>query len=100
MSTKNKIVEKLSGKGKLFEEEQFICDATYDLTVRQTIHISRSFGETEEVEGLRSSSGRIKAKGLEQHLGKSLTLHLEDGRRLNIFLTGKDDMFKGNGDFY
>lgn len=100
MSTKQKVAERPAGRGKLFEEQQLVCDAAYELTVSQTIHIARTFGETEEVEGLRSITGRVGADDLMGLFGRSLTLHLEDGRRLNVIITDGKGTVRGNGDFF
>jgi len=43
----NKVIEKGSGEGKLFEGSKFLDDVTYEFEISQEIKQSKSFSDTQ-----------------------------------------------------
>ena len=82
------IVEHLSGRGIVFEKDgEELGEADYEIDVLQTIIDVGTKGDPDaELEGLKETGGRFLDFDLTTSMieGKTLTLHLEDGRRLDI----------------
>lgn len=82
------IVEQLSGRGIVFEKDgEELGEADYEIDVLQTIiDVGTKDDPDAELEGLKETGGRFLDFDLTTAMieGKTLTLHLEDGRRLDI----------------
>ncbi len=82
------IVECLVGRGTIFEKDgQELGKADYEIDVQQTIiDVGTKDDPDAELWGLRDAEGRFLDFDLTTAMieGKTLTLHLEDGRRLDI----------------
>ncbi len=82
------IVEHLSGRGIVFEKDgKKLGEADYAIDVLQTIiDVGTKDDPDAELWGLRNAEGRFLDFGLTTAMlqGKTLTLHLDDGRRLDI----------------
>ena len=79
-------VEKLSGKGKVFEGTKFIADVDYDISVYQDRIDTSSHDGPSSVPGLK----RV-VLALNRHVGEiggKLTLVLEDGKKMDFFVSG------------
>ena len=91
VSKKRQIVERPSGIGKIFKDEQEIATASYLLDVGQTINITRTVSETIETPGVLDARGRIKVLDGQIDLrGSKFMLELTDGRRWEFFATKGD----------
>jgi hypothetical protein len=99
-----KILEEVSGHGKLFVAGQQL-DAYYTL---RKIQKTRRSQTPDRVDGggesLPRIEGMIEAPDPSGLAGKGLTLRLADGRQVDGTLTekihGEIWLFKGSGDFY
>ncbi len=82
------VVERLSGRGIVFEKDgKKLGEADYEIDVLQTIiDVGTKDNPDAELEGLKETGGRFLDFDLTTAMieGKTLTLHLEDGRRLDI----------------
>ncbi len=82
------IVERLSGRGILFEKDgKKLGEGDYEINVQQPIiDVGTEKDPNAELWGLRAAEGRFLDFDLTPTMteGKILTLHLEDGRRLDI----------------
>jgi hypothetical protein len=102
MPKRTKILDSLSGRGRLHHEGVFVAEVGYSLTVTQEMLGAATFGDASaEVEGLKDITGRID---LDSHtavtlLGENLTLELKDGRRLPIFLRNERGLIDASGWF-
>ena len=82
------IVERLSGRGILFVKDgKKLGEGDYEINVQQPIiDVGTEKDPDAELWGLRAAEGRFLDFDLTTAMieGKILTLHLEDGRRLDI----------------
>ncbi len=82
------IVEQLSGRGIVFEKDgKKLGEADYEIDVLQTIiDVGTKDDPDAELEGLKETGGRFLDFDLTTAMieGKTLILHLEDGRRIDI----------------
>ncbi len=82
------IVEHLSGRGIVFEKDgEELGEADYEIDVLQTIiDVGTKDDPDAELEGLKETGGRFLDFDLTTAMieGKTLTVHLEDGRHLDI----------------
>ncbi len=82
------VVERLSGRGIVFEKDgKKLGEADYEIDVLQTIiDVGTRDDPDAELEGLKETGGRFLDFDLTTAMieGKTLTLHLDDGRRLDI----------------
>ncbi len=82
------IVEQLSGRGIVFEKDgEELGEADYEIDVLQTIiNVGTKDDPDAELGGLKETVGRFLDFDLTVALieGKTLTVHLEDGRHLAI----------------
>ena len=62
------LLEKPSGTGKVYKEEDWLADVRYSLTVKQEILVIESESGTEELPGLISTQGRIEILSGERDL--------------------------------
>lgn len=101
---KHVILESPEGRGKVFEEERFICDVEYSLQVTQIMTSFRAgMGPEEWVRGNVSIDGYIEAEPRELHnmMMKRLVLRLKDGRRIEFFVTNSGTgSMRCSGDFF
>ena len=100
----NKTTDTARGRGKLYEEDQFVADVSYPVEESPEIYHGTTLdGSQYEAEGMTSTDGLIEAPAIQMLMGRSLTLHLEDGRRLNGFVTKEVSkgvgFFRGSGGF-
>ncbi len=82
------IVERLVGRGTIFEKDgEGLGEADYEIDVLQPIiDVGTKDDPDAEFWGLRNAEGRFLDFDLTTAMieGKTLTLHLDDGRRLDI----------------
>ncbi len=82
------IVEHLSGRGIVFEKDgEELGQASYEIDVLQTIiDVGTRDDPDAELEGLKETGGRFLDFDLTAAMieGKTLSVHLEDGRHLDI----------------
>ena len=91
VSKRRQIVERPSGIGKIFKDDQEIATASYLLDVGQTINITRTVSETIETPGVLDARGRIKMLDGQIDLrGEKFILELTDGRRWEFLATKGD----------
>jgi hypothetical protein len=102
MDTMNlKMTERIRDKGKVYEGETFLLDVTYVLELYDEITTTRTYGETSKVEGNPTIIGTIKGRDIDDLIGREhLTLHLADGRYLNIIVINIRGGVQANGSFY
>ncbi len=92
------VVERLSGRGIVFEKDgKKLGEANYEIDVLQPIIDVRTKNSPDaEMWGLRYAEGRFLDFDLTTAIGKTLTLHLDDGRRLDIIPRDAEN-FEGTG---
>ncbi len=94
------IVERLVGRGTIFEKDgEGLGEADYEIDVLQTIiDVGTEDDPDAELEGLKETGGRFRDFDLTTAMieGKTLTLYLEDGRRLDIIPRDAEN-FEGTG---
>jgi hypothetical protein len=94
-------VERCAGTGTVTRDGVAVGSVSYVMEIWQTFHIIRTFGPgpEQEVEGLKEISITFIRHQLDTfrlwHERATLTLHLQDGRRLDGFLNG--DSFVASG---
>lgn len=80
-----KLVEQINGIGTLLQGGTVLHDVTYRIRVYQTFH--QASLDAQPTPGLRHVQGHISLSDDARRVdieGQDLTLHLEDGRRLNL----------------
>jgi hypothetical protein len=89
---KSKIVETLSGTGKVYKDDKAIANVRYKLQIRQQFILTTSSSGEEEIPGLREITGQISVIEGERNLvnRKVLTLHLVDGRTWQFYAVSGD----------
>jgi hypothetical protein len=109
MVTRNKykILEKPSGIGEVWEKDKQIAKVEYYLEVQQKILVTRSMSGTQELDGMKDTSGYISVISGERNLfGRDKrTLKMQDGRKIDFFVTRfspteKYIQIQPTGDFY
>lgn len=89
MTTKQiRNLENPKGIGTVYRDELPIAKVRYTLSVKQEIHVVRTFGGISEVDGLKSAQGSLSVvEGEEWLMGTDdpLVLGLEDGRHIKFF---------------
>ncbi len=82
------VVEQLAGRGTIFEKDgEELGEADYEIDVLQTIiDVGTEDDPDAELGGLKETGGRFLDFDLTAAMieGKTLTVHLEDGRHLDI----------------
>ena len=90
---KYKPLANLKGVGEVYDGNNKLAEARYELVIEQEATIAESFSGTEEIDGLQSGTGSILVKkgriGLLNTV-KKLTLHIDDGRKVDFFVTNGD----------
>jgi hypothetical protein len=102
MPKKTEILERAGGWGKLFRDGTVVAEPVYVLTVSQEVFVERSpGGTTEKVEGLRDIEVNLRLSRDEalRLMGAELVLHLDDGRRLPIFVSDPGGTIAARGWF-
>jgi hypothetical protein len=86
------IEDRLTGRGTVRRGEDKLAEVRYTLHVLQEYNVSRTFGGTSRVPGMKDVSGLITVISGEHMLtGKGmLTLELEDGRQWDFLPTSGD----------
>lgn len=83
------LVESPTGKGGLHRQDEFIREVAYRLTVSQ--EVTETDPGREPIKGQMEIGGKVIAPnnpiGVADLTGEELTLHLEDGRRLDLFIS-------------
>jgi hypothetical protein len=96
-----RLIERSAGKGAMSRAGAPLGAVSYLLEIWQTFHIVHGFGAgpAEEIEGMKEIRLRLLRHTLDTFAfwqdSTTLTLQLEDGRRLEGFLN--DDMFIASG---
>jgi hypothetical protein len=93
-------IERSAGTGSMSRAGAPLGTVSYILEIWQTFHIVQGFGagSVQEMEGMKEIRLRLMRQTLDTFAGQdsgTLTLQLEDGRRLEGFLNG--DMFVASG---
>ena|ERR1700685_379977 len=95
------LIEKLNGKGKVFEGKNFIADVSYDIRVYQHYSETRLLNGTARTPGIGTVELQIiptaSVSGL---LGTRLTLHMNDARKQDFFPASSDGNCKATGGPY
>ncbi|MDA2933631.1 hypothetical protein MYX82_04750 [Acidobacteria bacterium AH-259-D05] len=96
-----KLIYELTGKGSLFQGDKKFLDIGYDLKFFQEIIVTAS-GE-ERITGLTDFSGSVSPSDqyqLAMLVGNKLTLHLEDGRCLDVTVMSNRGKIINHGEIY
>ncbi len=95
------IVEHLSGRGIVFEKDgEELGEADYEIDVLQTIiDVGTTDDPDAELEGRKETGGLDFDLTTAMIDGKTLTLHLEDGRHLDI-IPHDSENFEGTVPLY
>jgi hypothetical protein len=94
-------IERSGGTGMVTRDGVALGSATYVMEVWQTFHVFRTFGPgpKQEVAGMKDINIRFVNHELDSFKlwkeSATLTLHLEDGRRLDGFLNGDEFVASG-----
>jgi hypothetical protein len=95
-------IERPAGTGRVTKNDQTVASVQYALKVcREDLQVVKT---GEQVKGLKNVTGVITSVGGELLDLGDYTLHLADGRQVNI-IVHQDDLsghyeIRGNGDFY
>ncbi len=85
-----KVLEQPAGVGPVFDRATgaSVGRAHYSLVHVQEMHRTETFGGIEDIEGLTDTRGVVQPadRGVHLDVGRELTLHLADGRRLDFFV--------------
>jgi hypothetical protein len=96
--TTSELVKTLTGKGEVYEDGTKICNASYKLRIRQEFIITE---RKEKVEGHQETKGTISGCDIYLLLEKEkLTLHLNDGKRLDFFVKNERGVIYATGGLY
>ena len=79
--------ERLVGLGRLLtRENEFLCEVSYDLQLRQEILIAETLSGRSEIEGLRSGIGTIELTDESSALWNTAEaiLELDSGEEVNV----------------
>ncbi len=96
-----RVIESPTGVGELRKAGEHLAGVSYRLQVRQEFMISESVSGQEEIPGIQEISGEVTVTEAERmqvqvlrsmSSGELLTLHLSDGRRLNVYATKGDPL--------
>ncbi len=102
---RTKIVERLTGRGTVFEQDgEELGRANYEVDVLQEVIDSGTLDDPRAVmAGLKQIEGRFLFLDFNltaaMFASKTLTVHLDDGRRLDIIPRDAEN-FEGAGTFY
>jgi hypothetical protein len=97
-------IEHVKGRRKMCDKQKLVTEARYD------IRVYANYTDTKLLDGSDRSSetavgsievniDQVKAAA-SLTLGQRLTLHLEDGRRLDIFVAGSRGQLTATGPIY
>ena len=96
-----KVIERAEGRGVAYGLPTPGVAVSYRLTVSQSVEVRRDrSGVPREEEGAREVRGLIVAPDVQRCFGRPFTLRLEDGRTLDLLVTGADGTVRGDRDFY
>ena len=88
------LIERLSGTGPTRGKNgDLVGNAAYELRVYQELHQTRG----ESVPGLKRIEGHVEGLDNFRLLGKTLTLELVDGRRLDFFISDSNGKIANSG---
>jgi hypothetical protein len=99
----HKILETPSGLGEIRKNGEHLANVLYSLEVKQEIIESKSFTETQELEGMKSISGEISIDLNERmkpvvlsnmDSGEPFILYLSDNRQIELLVV-QSDIFNG-----
>ncbi len=90
------VSEELRGEGPVYEEGEHLCRARYRITVLQEwIEPAPTY---ERIDGLKEISGSVEAIDDTYLFGRDkLTIELEDGRRMDLFLVDNGGRIANRG---
>ena len=93
-------IERTAGTGTVTRDGVALGSATYVMEIWQTFHILNTFGAGgEDVAGMKDISITFMSHDLDTFKlwqePATMTLHLEDGRRLDGFLNGDEFVASG-----
>ncbi len=95
----SKVIERPVGTGEICKAGEHVAGVLYRLEVRQEILISESLNGQQELPGQLEISGEVTVSEAERmqaqvmqimNSGSLLTLHLSDGRTLDIYAPSAD----------
>lgn len=83
-----KVLERLSGRGNLYEGEESLGAVRYSVTIYQKTTRLRTMDSDREVPTMQAIRGRIDGADCFDLLnrGVKVTLEVEDGRRWNFYV--------------
>jgi hypothetical protein len=87
--SRRELVERLSGRGRVFRGEDWFSEVDYVLAVHQRVHELKRFSKSTEVDGLKEITGHIANSSSDlRDLSNAtdLSLQLVDGQRLKFCL--------------
>ena len=94
-TVRKKIVERLNGIGKVFQEENLIAKVRFDLVVSQEVLIAHTFGGTSQTDGRTSAEGSlniIEGEAFLMSTREPLILELDDSRRMKFFAVNHEPL--------
>ena len=93
--------EKLSGKGKVYNGQQFIADIHYELQIDSLFKTTRTMeGEGRYPAGKSVQIRIIPATAVSGYLGERLTLHMSDGQKQDFLVRTSDGDYSATGGPY
>ena len=100
--SRQELIDKLPGTGPVYDESgERVGEARYMLWVYQEMKSAGTLQDPDaELPGLKDIRGRVEGLDTFDLLGKTLTLHLEDGRHLDFLIENSGGDIAGSGDFY
>jgi len=108
MIGKYKPLENPQGVGEVYEGDKKLAKVSYKLRIEQEILTTEDFKGVQDVEVMRSGTGSISVLEGKINLldvGKILTLHMADGRKVRFIINDGDVntnrfLITLSGDFY
>ena len=106
--SKHNYVKDLQGIGEVYKGDNKLAKVRYTLDIQQEILKTRSFKDTQYLEGLSSTTGSIyviEGKNGLLETGKKLTMHIYDDKKFDFFVINGDVntgklFIKLSGSFY
>jgi hypothetical protein len=107
VTRKYKSLDNPKGVGEVYKGDEKLAKVRYKLNVQQEVLTTRAFNGAQDVKGMQSGTGSIDVLEGKINLldrGEKLTLHMEDGKKVDFSITGDVNtgrfLIKLSGGFY
>jgi hypothetical protein len=107
MSARSRVIASLSGTGSLLRDGRALAEVGYRLYVHQDLQPAEASIAPDKVGGRLGVEGRIRARETGRNLdllgglaGETVTLRLQDGGRIDLFVRNGAGEVTAVSDFY